>query len=117
MIEEHITEFFSINKPSVQDHFVLWNAHKAYIRGIFMKLGVRVKRQWQAWLSKLTNNIFKLETKNNTQSSPSLSNRLTQLRYNLRLLLLETFEKSTKRLKMTYYANGNRVGQTISALS
>lgn len=114
VIEDHLLEFFTINEPSVQNHFTLWNAHKAFIRGIFIQLGARARRQRQKKLQNITDEIFCLETKNKQQSSPLVSKRLHQLRNDLRLLLLEDFEKKTKRLKMNYYAHGNRAGKLLA---
>lgn len=114
VISKHLREFFSINDSSVQDQFALWNAHKAYIRGIFIQLGARAKRQQQQHIKELTDKIFLLESCNKQKPSHPISQQLTQLCYDLRLLLLENFERASKKLKMTYYATGNKAGKTLA---
>lgn len=113
-INQHLKEFFSVNESSVQDQFILWNSHKAYIRGIFIQLGAKAKRQQQQRVKELTDKIYLLETRNKQNTSPILSQQLTQLRNDLRLLLLESFERSSKKLKMSYYATGNKAGKTLA---
>lgn len=35
---------FSLNAPSTQSNFTLWNSHKAYMRGILIQLSSRLKK-------------------------------------------------------------------------
>lgn len=43
IISQHLQNFFISNETSVSDPHILWNAHKAVMRGIFIQLGAREK--------------------------------------------------------------------------
>lgn len=109
-IRTHLTDLFAENEGSVLSPF----AHKAFLRGIFIQMGGRIKRQRQQRLNKLTKKISDLETQNKHKPSPTLSLKLTALRSDLRLHLLENVEKTTKRLRMNYYATGNKAGKLLA---
>lgn len=47
-IEKHISDYFDLNKGSVGDPVTVWNAHKAVIRGIVMKLSSVCKKKEDA---------------------------------------------------------------------
>lgn len=64
-IEKHLIEHFDINALSVDNSFTVWNAHKAFIGGILIKLGVLEKRKRQ--LDKLLIEINSLELPRTTQ--------------------------------------------------
>lgn len=44
-ISQKIYVFFSDNVGSVSDPAVLWNAHKSFVRGLFIQLGSQVKKK------------------------------------------------------------------------
>lgn len=112
-IQTRLREFFTLNEGSVQDPFILWNVHKAYMRGILIQLGAKAKRQRQKRLAELTENISILEAQNKNITTPTLSKQRSQLRQDLRLMLLDNFEKSSRRLKINYYVHGNRAGKLL----
>lgn len=113
-LETHLKELFVINVNSVNDCSALWNAHKALMWGIFIKIGAGLKRWRQKRIKELTDCIKYLEFQHKQAPSPSISHKLSQLRYDLRMCLLENFEKSTRRLKTKYYANGNKAGKILA---
>lgn len=50
-ISSQLTEYFDLNLPSTSSVTSLWCAHKAFIRGVFMQLPAREKRQREQKLS------------------------------------------------------------------
>lgn len=44
-IDSALENFFAINYGSVSDPAILWNSHKAFIRGILIKISAQKKRQ------------------------------------------------------------------------
>ena len=108
---EELKGFFSNNADSVSDHMVLWNTHKAYMRGIFIQLGARVKRQRRQRIQEILSDIRTLEAQNKKQTSLIISDKLSQLRHSLRIIMLEDFERASKRLKMSYHVSGNKAGK------
>lgn len=43
VITQHIRDYFQVNDNKDTDIFSLWNAHKAYLRGILIQLGAQSK--------------------------------------------------------------------------
>lgn len=76
------------NSPDTNP-FTLWNAHKAFIRGILIQIGSRIKKQRNAHLNKLISDIQTLETQNKTTPLAFLASSLSKLRTELRVLLCE----------------------------
>lgn len=113
-VEHQLKEFFLINQESVSNPFSLWNAHKAFVRGILIQQGARVRRMRQQHTTRIINQIDLLEKQNMINTSTSLIDQITKLRTELRLLLLEDFEKATRKLKLSYYTCGNRAGKLLA---
>lgn len=42
---DNLEEFLTINIDSVSKPAILWTAHKAHMRGVFIKLGARAKQE------------------------------------------------------------------------
>lgn len=79
------------------------------MRGILIKMGARAKKQrWQR-IQDINSKLFILEDHNKTNTCPRVSDQLTQLRYDLRLKLLENFEKVSKRLKCLIMQTATRL--------
>lgn len=114
ILETHLKNYLADNVGSVDNYFTMWNGHKAFMCGIFIKLGAGVRRQRQRRIKELAEGIRVLEIQNKQNPLSSLSHKLAQIRYDLRMGLMEDFEKSTRRLKMNYYANGNKAGKILA---
>lgn len=79
-IKSELHTFFYINRSSVSDPTVLWNAHKAHIRGILIKLAAQEKIT-----SDLIDRIKVLETRKKSSPSHQLHSELRDLRISLRV--------------------------------
>lgn len=64
MISTHLQEFFTLNNLPETNPCTLWNTHKAFVRGLLIKLGSRAKKQYNAKVDKLISEIQSLETRN-----------------------------------------------------
>lgn len=73
---------------------VIWASHKAYMSWILIKMDARAKRQRRQCVQDYISKIHTLEAQNKTNASPLVSEQLTQLRYELCLILLDDFDKS-----------------------
>lgn len=78
-LEDCLSDYFQINSSSTDYAFLLWNAHKAYIRGIFIQLGARIKKQRQQKITTLITEIELLEAHNKNNPTPSTSAKLPTL--------------------------------------
>lgn len=63
-LKDHLEEFFKTNTGSVSDPTTLWLAHKAFMCGIFIKLGSRARRERMQHIKALTKEIYKIKTLN-----------------------------------------------------
>lgn len=95
-IRECLEEFFKLNKGTASNNTILWNAHKAFIRGIIIQLSAREKRKISQHLDTFTTHIKTLENQNQTNADPALKADLLCLSQELSVHLLESFEKSSK---------------------
>lgn len=113
-IRKHLEEFFDINAGSVSDNITLWNAHKAFIRGIIIQLTAREKRRRSQRLDNITSTIKKLDEQNQTTPDPKLKDKLTLLRQDLRNILLDSYNNIQTRYKAHHYTTGNKAGKTLA---
>lgn len=65
-------------------------------------------------LDSLLSEIKLLETHNKNASDKSIANKLTKLRSDLSLLLLEQYDKHIQSLKLAHYSSGNRDGKFLA---
>lgn len=77
-IEQNLLEFFDTTKSSVADSFTVWNAHKAFIRGILIYLGARARRRKQQHIQDIVLKIGELENQNKMQPSQYTSEQMTK---------------------------------------
>lgn len=82
-ISSKLEEFFTLNSTSISDKFTLWNAHKAYIRGILIQISSRWKKDRNKSLDDLFRSIKLLEDK--MKLAPSVIHHKELLDARLRL--------------------------------
>lgn len=71
-----LTEFFKLNDSTAMCPFILWSAHKAYMRGILMSKGASVRKQRQQQLDRILASIKSLDLENKAKPSPIISAKL-----------------------------------------
>lgn len=91
-ITEHLTEHCKHNADSVSEPGVVWIAHKAYVKGILIKLSSQHKKQRSLHIDKLMSQITNLENLNKANPQSTRSAQILSLRQELRLHLLQTFK-------------------------
>lgn len=74
-LRERLEEFFTINNGSISDSNTLWNTHKAFIRGILIKIDAREKRKRGQSPNSLTSSIKELEKINQSKPDPRHQNK------------------------------------------
>lgn len=111
-IPQQLTEFFAINTPSVSSPSTLWCAHKAFIKGLLLQLSSHVKKQRTQKLEILLSKIK--QSLNKANPDTETMHKLFKLRLELRLLLLEQFDKHLASLKLSHYSSGNRAGKFLA---
>lgn len=113
-ISEQITDFFSLNKGSVPYPAVAWSAHKAYMRGMLIKLSSYRKRQRMQRIDELTAQIVALETRHKSDPQDSQTNQLLSLRQELKTLLLDSYEFLQWKFKASTYSTSNKAGKKLA---
>lgn len=113
-IADHLKEYFELNDESVADPTMVWNAHKAVIRGIIIKLSSICKKKRTQQIDSLTSQIAKLETEHKTNPNPNLLEQLLTLRQELRSLLLYSYEYMQRKIKATSYSTSNKAGKKLA---
>lgn len=113
-ISQHIKEFFQNNVDSVENPFTLWNAHKAYMRGILIQIGAREKKRRNAHIDSILKNIHILGEQNKQKPNATLTQKLSALRDDLRNSLSQQYDYHLRRLKLQSYANANRAGKYLA---
>lgn len=113
-IASHIRDYFDVNMGSVSDPGVVWNAHKAYMRGVLMKLCAVDKRKRTQRIDDLTAEIKILEVQHKSSQQAPLPDRLLTLRQELRSLLLHSYDYVHRKLKATTYSTSNKAGKRLA---
>lgn len=90
---------------------MVWNAHKAVIRGIIMKLSLLYKKKRTQRIDNLTSLIAQIETLHKTDPNPTRLAQLLSLRQELRTLLLNSFEQVQRKIRAASYSTSNKAGK------
>lgn len=81
--------------------------HKAYMRGVLIKLHSIVKNQRFKQIDEVLSQITQLENQNKLATSQQLASDLLEQRQKVCSLLFFRFENNLKLTKAKYYALGN----------
>ncbi|XP_066462242.1 vomeronasal type-2 receptor 26-like [Eleutherodactylus coqui] len=115
-IEDALTEYFKINSTPEMSPTTVWNAHKAYIRGILIKISAKHKRDKEKHLNDILTQITKTESRLQNIQSDELHKQLLDLRHTLRTLLIDNFDKTIKNTKIAYYSSLNKPSKLMANL-
>lgn len=113
-ISQKLSKFFTLNSPSTDNHFTLWNAHKAYIRGILIQIFSRLKKVKTQVLDDLFHQIKLLEGKMQASPTASLHKDLLDARLALRQHLINEYENQLKRTKVAHYSLMNKPSRLMA---
>lgn len=113
-IKSELESFFCLNDGTVTSAQLLWNAHKAVVRGSFIKLGAHEKRKRAERLTSLSDQIRKAEQSNKTRPNTTDAALLRTLREDLRNHMHSSFDYHIKKLRLNWYAYGNKSGALLA---
>lgn len=112
-IQNSLKEFFELNAPSAPTPFMPWNAHKACIRGVVMKLSWVARKRKTQRINNILLKIKHLEQTHKQRPTPHLREQLNQARLDLRSLLLCQHLNQTKSVKANFYHHRNKAGKLL----
>lgn len=113
-LNSHLSDFFTHNVDSVSDPTTVWLAHKAYIRGILIQMCSRAKKTKSHRIEQITSTLDALHSANSTNPTQAALKQILSLRLELKSLLLDTYEKSSRILKAKFYSTSNRAGKLMA---
>lgn len=102
-LSQHLENFFPPNSDSVADPATVWTAHRA-----------RAKKKRMQRLDKITAALTTSEILNKMNPSPSLLSKMFLLRQKLRSLLLDSYEKTQRKIKAKLYFTGNKANKAMA---
>uniref|UniRef100_A0A803K153 Reverse transcriptase domain-containing protein n=1 Tax=Xenopus tropicalis TaxID=8364 RepID=A0A803K153_XENTR len=108
LLVNKLEEFFQLNTESVQDFAIVWETHKAFIRGELISLASRLKRNRMAKLRTLKASLLLSEQQFAAQPTVQKLARITQLRNSIKDIQIQEVEKSIQWTKQRYYEFGNK---------
>lgn len=113
-IAQEVESFFINNKSGETTPFCRWEAHKCYIRGILISLGAHRKRSLGAKLDTLLGEIRILEQAHKKSHAQQTEEKLSGLRGELNLLLIDKAKAKLARCRRVYYEYGNKPSRVLA---
>lgn len=105
---KRIEEYFIDNGGSVSSPAILWEAHKAVIRGHCISMSTRLKRDANKLRVEYAAKLRVLESSLSSKPTVSTLRKIVDLRAKLRALSLQKTEKLLLYTRQRYYERGNR---------
>uniref|UniRef100_A0A803TXE0 Reverse transcriptase domain-containing protein n=1 Tax=Anolis carolinensis TaxID=28377 RepID=A0A803TXE0_ANOCA len=115
LYREKIGEYFKLNKEEDTPVEVIWDASKAYIRGLMIQHSVRMNRARQLRYTKIIEEVNRLE--NQLKGKPQdkeIKLKLEMNKKDLEALQMEEIGKKLKYIKQQYFEHANKVGKWLS---
>lgn len=106
--------YFQMNQTPDSSPGMVWEAHKAVIRGILIKHGSRLKKEREKQLNYLLTKLQKIEAQHKYASSPMLEQELTTLRTQINDLLRYKAKAALQRCRKIGYDYGDKCGKTLA---
>uniref|UniRef100_A0A8C5LPC0 Reverse transcriptase domain-containing protein n=1 Tax=Leptobrachium leishanense TaxID=445787 RepID=A0A8C5LPC0_9ANUR len=113
-IQDALTNYFKENTTEEVDPFVVWQAHKAVIRGVCIQWGARLKKQHTAHRLEILRNIQDIDTQNKISPTTELADALDDALRSLTDLEADRFNSTMHRMKSRFYAFQNKPGRLLA---
>lgn len=113
-LTKEISHYFHSNTTDDGDGGLIWEAHKAVIRGILIKHGARLKQHRSAQLSTLLDKLHKLESKHKQTPTNSLGSELDTIRTQITDLLHFKAKAALQISRKKIYESGNKCGRLLA---
>lgn len=111
---KELGHYFNTNVTPDSDARVVWEAHKAVIRGVFIKHGTRLKRVRTAQLNSLLTKLQTLETSHKTAPTRLLGIELDTVRSQITDILQFKAKAALQICCGKTYESGNKCGRLAS---
>lgn len=116
LIKEELEFYFKVNTAEETSETMVWEAHKAYIRGIMIKAGVEKKRSQGETFRVLQEEIIKLEQHHKKKGDSETLAKLFRSREAIRQLIEQENRKKYNLVKKERYVGSNRPGRLLAKI-
>lgn len=103
-----LTQYFEENSTTSISPSILWEAHKAKIRGVLIELGARRKKERGLQKEQLLSEIKTMETKHKMSLQVQHQEALESKREELRSLLNLDIKRQAQKVARTVYEWGDK---------
>uniref|UniRef100_A0A671TPK8 Reverse transcriptase domain-containing protein n=1 Tax=Sparus aurata TaxID=8175 RepID=A0A671TPK8_SPAAU len=114
-ISEYIHTFMDINKNSINDLPVIWEALKCCLRGELIKIGSFKKKIQQQEESKLLTRIKLLQSSLSNEYKNEIWTELCKLKMKYDDIVRKKTEYKLKRAKLNDYESGEKAGKLLAS--
>ncbi|XP_077319612.1 uncharacterized protein LOC143942237 [Lithobates pipiens] len=109
-----LEQFFALNDTPDISPGIVWEAHKAVIRGVLIKHGARIKRRRNARLTALLQDLHRAEARHKHAQSPASEADLKLLRVQITDLMQFRAKASLQKCKRISYEASNKCGKILA---
>ena len=113
-LREHISTFFEVNNGTAEQANV-WDAFKAYIRGILIQQTALTKKQDKLRISKYGEELKRLEKEYWENPNELSLEKLVKIKYELNTIFTKKPEYSLYRLKQKWYESGDKANKLLAS--
>lgn len=113
-VTKELDFYFSTNDTPDCDPGIIWEAHKAVIRGVLIKHGTRIKRKRMEQLNLLLEELTTLECRHKQDMSPSLEKDLIVKRTQISDLLHFKAKAALQTCRKFAYESGDKCGKFLA---
>lgn len=113
-IKSAMQNFWEYNEGSTEDHGVIWDAFKSFLRGHIIQKSALIKKAECQRLSQLDQDIEKLEKQYMEQQVPDPWGKLHEHKCDLNDILNRKTEFATFCTRQKYYEQGERAGRVLA---
>lgn len=113
-ITREITHYFQANTSSDGDTGLVWEAHKAVIRGVLIKHGARLKKMRTEQMTLLINKLQTLETSHKQNQTRQIGAELDTIRMQIKDLLHFKAKAALQISRKKVYESGNKCGRLLA---
>ena len=115
-IVKELEFYFQINDTKDAPKDIVWEAHKAYMRGIFISKGTQRKKERIKDKIRLMTEVHQLEQKHKNTQDILINNLLEVKREELKDLLEQEIKQEMKRCIKEKYIESNKVGKNLAKI-
>uniref|UniRef100_H3B6A0 Endonuclease/exonuclease/phosphatase domain-containing protein n=1 Tax=Latimeria chalumnae TaxID=7897 RepID=H3B6A0_LATCH len=115
-IRQVLQDFLDTNLGSVDSHGTLWEAGKATMRGRFIAMSSRLRREGNRRAMSLERHISELELRFDDSPQGDTLQNLMEAKFELNTIYHKRAEDALFHLKHTQYKSGDRAGKFLAAM-